>query len=426
MAAFHEGRVERDDVEEGAESQLLLDQAAQGPAGRPDQGRVEEQFAGVVTRLAMDVDGPRVIRGGAVVEPERVGEPGVGLRQRDQLARPRVVQPDLTAPVALVKTRHTRLGGQNVADPRTIGGVGHIKMSHLMIADGERAARERIKDLAERTGSNIHEPGAAEHSVEQDRPVHVAMTVLAEHPDPRAGLLGGVEQRGASGIQLADEPGHVAPGRTETLRVVIQVRQINERKLRPLDREHVGRRAGDPGGAGESGPRSPEGAEREGSERRFQAVGEAVGRAGDPERLVAVGRIVRLGRDAEIDGSALVEPPEKLGRAEFTTALRSDPTRGDVNRLGLDQGVRLLPEPHLAGLSKEPAIAHHAVALGLLAGQDAGLRGAGHGRHDLAQRIAPARFGQFLEPRGQGQQLPGQANRVDDDQRADFRQGLYS
>ena len=77
---------------------------AEEPARDPELGRgelrVEEQLARVVARLPVDVDRPGVVGGPAVVEPERVGEPGVGLGEGDDLARPRVVEPDLAPRLA--------------------------------------------------------------------------------------------------------------------------------------------------------------------------------------------------------------------------------------------------------------------------------------------------------------------------------------
>ena len=146
--------------------------------------------------------------------------------------------------------------------------------------------------------------------------------------------------------------------RAEPLGVVVEVGQVDERQVGPLASRHVGRGApGDPVGARQAGGRSPEGAERERAEVALEPVGQALGRAGDAEDLVAVGPVIGLGGDAEIDRRSLVEPPEELGRAEGPAPLGGPPTCRHVDRLGLDQGVRLLPEPDLAGLAEEPAVA---------------------------------------------------------------------
>ena len=71
---------------------------------------------------------------------------------------------------------------------------------------------------------------------------------------------------------------------------------------------------------------------------------------------------------------------------------------------GLDEAVRLLPEPDLAGVAEEPAVADDAVAARRLTGEQRSLRGAGNGGQHLAQPPSPARFRQGAQPWCVGQQ----------------------
>ena len=104
----------------------------------------------------MDVDRPGVVGGVAVVEPERIGEPGVGLGQGDELARPRVVEADLAAllagagpgPRPAPAASRSRTAVQ-------VGRIGDVDVGHLVVADGEGAAAERVEDLAERAGADL-------------------------------------------------------------------------------------------------------------------------------------------------------------------------------------------------------------------------------------------------------------------------------
>ena len=107
VTATHQAGIERDHVEQGAETELLLNQAADGPALGPEQAGVEEELARVVAGLAVDVDRPGEVGGLPIVEPVGIGEPGVGLRQDDELAGTRVVQPDLAAALRPARTRAT-------------------------------------------------------------------------------------------------------------------------------------------------------------------------------------------------------------------------------------------------------------------------------------------------------------------------------
>ena len=146
---------------------------------------------------------------------------------------------------------------------------------------------------------------------------HVAMAVLADHPDPSPGGLGRVEQGDAGVVQLADQAGHVAARRAEPLRVVVEVGQVDERQVGPLVRERRRRRTGRSSRCTASPAAGPQKVRNgKGPRSRFEPVGQPVGRAGDAEDLVAVGAVVGLGGDAEVDRRPLVEPPEELGRAE--------------------------------------------------------------------------------------------------------------
>ncbi len=81
VAALHEGRVERYHVKQGAEAELLLDEPSDGPAFGPEQRGIEEEFAWVVTRLAMDVHRAGEVGRQPIIEPVGISKPGVGLER---------------------------------------------------------------------------------------------------------------------------------------------------------------------------------------------------------------------------------------------------------------------------------------------------------------------------------------------------------
>ena len=131
----------------------------------------------------------------------------------------------------------------------------------------------------------------------------VAMAVFADDPDP-----------GARGVLAWSSSGAQASSSSETSRAC---RSRRGRTAGGRSRGGAGRRAS--GRADRRGGRS----RRTGRSRacrpgrrpaprrcgmgtcpaRFEPIGQAVGRPGDPERLVAVARVVRLGRDAEVDAA---------------------------------------------------------------------------------------------------------------------------
>ncbi len=296
-------------------------------------------------------------------------------------------------------------------------------MGQLVVADGQRPAAECVEDLAERARPDREQAGLAQHAIDRHRPADVDVAVLADDPHTGPGRSGGVDQRGAGVVQLADQPGHVAARRPEALGIVIEVRQVDQRQVGPLGLQHLGRCPGDPLRAGQPAARAPEGVEREGAQAVFQSFAEAIRRTGDAEGLVAVGAVMRLWRHAERDVRALIEPPEELGRSERPAASFRHPSRGRVDRLGLEEGIRLLPEPDLARLAEQPAVADDPMALRSPAGEQARLGRAGDGRHDLLERPQPSRACQPVQPGRMRQELRGQSDGVDQDERLLFHRG---
>src|SRR5207253_195423 len=127
----------------------LLRQQPPGHAElRPGQGRIDEQLARVVARLAMDVHRAGVVRSPAVLVPEAVLEPCVRLRQEHQIAGPRMVEADF--PPFLTGEHATDAGkvleGKDRIDIATIP---NIHMRDLMVTYREGPAAERIELLAE-------------------------------------------------------------------------------------------------------------------------------------------------------------------------------------------------------------------------------------------------------------------------------------
>ncbi len=220
-----------------------------------------------------------------------------------------------------------------------------------MIDDRKRPGSEQVRCFTERAWPHVHQPSLAQQAVQIDRPANLHMAVLADHPNRRPDGACGVEPGDTCVVQLLRHTLHVAALGTEALRVVIKVRQVDERQVRPFGLQHFGGAARDPLRAGQPGHRSPKRLKREGAEPHFQAFAQSRWRAGDAKDLVAVGAVVRLRRHADVHRGALVEPPEELGAAERQAAGSRPLPRGDVQRFALDQPVGLLPEARLAGVA---------------------------------------------------------------------------
>src|SRR5215467_15090065 len=103
MRPAYEGGIERDHVHEGPQPERPLGKApTQRHSWRPD-GRVEKELDRIIPRLAMDLDQTGEIRSAPIVDPVVVCEPRIVARQRDELARARVIDPE---PVLLAPVEH--------------------------------------------------------------------------------------------------------------------------------------------------------------------------------------------------------------------------------------------------------------------------------------------------------------------------------
>ena len=58
-------------------------------------------------------------------------------------------------------------------------------MRDLVVANREGTTAERVERFTKRAGSDAQAPRFSEHAIKRDRPAHVAMSVLADDPDPR-------------------------------------------------------------------------------------------------------------------------------------------------------------------------------------------------------------------------------------------------
>src|SRR5262249_25185549 len=114
-----------------------LEQApTNGRFGKAD-GRIKKKFDRVISRLAMDLHQPREIWRAIIVEPIVVGKPRVTVRDRDQLARTRMVQRASPLLSSVENPLYTGQAGHDPSYLRNQAAFLHVNMSNLMICDGE-------------------------------------------------------------------------------------------------------------------------------------------------------------------------------------------------------------------------------------------------------------------------------------------------
>ena len=90
MASTNQGCIEWNHIHPISEPQFLLSHSKQG-AGFGGH----EQFVRVVTRFAVNIDGPSKVRSLIVVHPVVIVEPRISVRKGDQVPAAGMVQTDL-------------------------------------------------------------------------------------------------------------------------------------------------------------------------------------------------------------------------------------------------------------------------------------------------------------------------------------------
>ncbi len=169
---------------------------------------------------------------------------------------------------------------------------------------------------------------------------------------------------------------------TEPLQVVVEVREVNERKRGRAGAPHVQRRVGDPARRGDVGGRPPEMEQRERPKLRGQLLAQLQGLRVAIGELAAVGLVDRTRRDAHVVARSHIVPPEQIGGGEGGIATL---TRLPDFFAG-DEAVRLAPQPYLQEIAEEPAVADDAVLTRQAAGHERRLHRAGDGGHDGRER----------------------------------------
>ena len=144
-----------------------------------------------------------------MIEPVRIGEPGIRLGQDNELTCARMVQTDLTPIGAAENSRNARQTSELVTHGRAIVAVGDIHVRELMVANSKRTAAEGVEGFAEWTRPCAQKSRFAQHAIKRNRPADIDMTVLAHDPHSGPDRSRGVEERGASIVEFANQGRHI-------------------------------------------------------------------------------------------------------------------------------------------------------------------------------------------------------------------------
>ena len=244
-----------------------------------------------------------------------------------------------------------------------------------MIGDGERRAGSGVEKLVPQLFAHRQQSVLPQCPIDVHGPRDVADAVLGEDDDRGPAFFVEPDEIRAQLVHLADVGQRARVARADTLQVVVEVRQIDQRQRRMALLLDDLRRFRDPPGGGDRRPRPPEIEQREGAQPGLQLFAQASRHAVDVGQLASVGGIHGPGRDADVSRGVHVEPPEQVRAGEGRIL-----GARDVPDLRPEhEAVRLTPETDLAILAHVPAVADDAVSVGPGAGQIVGLRRAGDG-----------------------------------------------
>ena len=133
-------------------------------------------------------------------------------------------------------------------------GIFDIDVGDLVVADGEGPAGERVENFAERTGTNAEQPGPLRRMRFGSTTRSTSQWPYSLTTQTRAPRGSGLVEQGSAGVvQFLDQTRQVGAGGTETLGVVVEVGQVDQREVGPFVAKDRSRRSGDPGGAGQAG-----------------------------------------------------------------------------------------------------------------------------------------------------------------------------
>src|SRR5690625_1707271 len=132
-AADQIGPVGRGEIQQPPESSLAAPELPCRGELRIADFWIDEELDRIITRLAVNIDGARIIGSASLVQPPIIAEPAIGLCDRDQLARALMIEAMrallLLAPDGFDAIQPSDQGA-HLRDPRRIA---HINMCDLMI-----------------------------------------------------------------------------------------------------------------------------------------------------------------------------------------------------------------------------------------------------------------------------------------------------
>ena len=283
MGAFDESWVDGDDFKETTEGEFLFqEEFGDLEFWELDRG-VDEEFAGIVAGLAVDIDGACEVGGFCVVGPVVVGEPGVGFGHDDEVAGAGVVlRADLVDAGGVLEEGPDFIGDGRVVD---------VDVGDLVVGDGEGLATAIVEGFAAEFVFDREPAFLAEEAVEMDWAVDRGDPVFGKEEDLDVTGFVVIDQFRDDAVDGSDLRRDVGCVGSVFLQAVVEVGEVDEGECWRVFLFHPFCGSGDPFRGGDAGGGAPEGWERERAKVGFELITHAHGLGVDVKVLRAIRRI---------------------------------------------------------------------------------------------------------------------------------------
>ena len=228
VRTFDEAGVQGDEVHQGTEAELLLQEAAGDFEAGQGELRIEKELDGIIAGLSVDIDSAREVRGKAVIQPIIVGEPGPFGSYDEQIARACVSDAEGGLIGAVQDLRDPRLAFEQRVRAREKREVVQVNVRDLMVGKSEGFAGAAIEQIQAQLKLDGQPALLAEKAVEVNGGVHLGDAVLRKNQRLDGALAEEVEQFPDEGVDLPQIAFDGRMAGTETLEIVIEVGEVNE------------------------------------------------------------------------------------------------------------------------------------------------------------------------------------------------------
>jgi hypothetical protein len=209
-----------------------------------------------------------------------------------------------------------------------------------MVRHREGGTGSRVQQFPAQGFANLEQPGRSQHPVDMHHARGLLNTVLGDNQYPSTASAHCLDQRAGDGVYRADVRPSGRVLRPQALKVIVQVRQVDQAQARPMAGEDLKRAVRDPTRGADVRLGAPEMEEREWPQACGQLGLKARGLRIERRDLAPVGWIDRAWGHRPVCAGVHVVPPEELGAGGFGVM----PRKRLPNLLASHQCVVLSPK----------------------------------------------------------------------------------